>query len=175
MGTAQYIHTLRYLKPIQIFGRIRFLLHTPSVRSAPAPTVRKQAEDWVLPPLKSPSLLSPSRFACVANGSKGLFKEYVEVHQAGVKAVLKDFKELSVYGDGRPYNKKLFSQDKGQKEMVRTFVGAVRVGGTAPIPFEEIYTGNPGHLQNPGIPAEASDGRCVKAGRRLCFFMDSMS
>ena len=75
-----------------------------------------------------------------ANGSKGLFKEYVEIHQAGVTAVLKDFKELSVYGDRRPYSKKLLSQDKGQKEMVRAFVGAVRNGGATPIPFEEIYT-----------------------------------
>ncbi len=77
--------------------------------------------------------------AYFANGSKGLFKEYVEVHQAGVTVVLKDFKELSIYGDGRPYSKKLLSQDKGQKEMVRAFVGAVRDGGAAPIPFGDIY------------------------------------
>jgi len=31
------------------------------------------------------------------------------------------------------------SQNKGQKEMVRAFVGAVRVGGATPIPFEDIY------------------------------------
>lgn len=62
----------------------------------------------------------------------------IGVHQAGVTAVLKDFKELSVCGDGRPYSKKLLSQDKGQKEMVRAFVGAVRDGGATPIPFEEI-------------------------------------
>ena len=78
--------------------------------------------------------------AYFANGSKGLFKEYVEVHQAGVTAVLKDFKELSIYGDGRPYSKKLLSQDKWQKEMVRAFVGAVRDGGATPIPFKELYT-----------------------------------
>lgn len=77
--------------------------------------------------------------AYFANGSKGLFKEYVEVHQAGVTAVLKDFKELNVLGNGRPYIKKLFSQDKGQKEMVRAFVGAVRDGGKTPIPFEDLH------------------------------------
>ena len=54
--------------------------------------------------------------------------------------MLKDFKELSIYGDGRPYSKKLLSQDKGQKEMVRAFVGAVRDGGATPIPFKELYT-----------------------------------
>jgi polar amino acid transport system substrate-binding protein len=78
--------------------------------------------------------------AYVANGSKDLFKEYVEVHQAGVTAVLKDFKELTVFGNERPYSKKLLSQDKGQKEMVRAFVAAVRDGGKTPIPFEDIYT-----------------------------------
>jgi predicted dehydrogenase len=77
--------------------------------------------------------------AYFANGSKGLFKEYVEVYQSGVTAVLKDFKELGVYGDGRPYSKKLLSQDKGQKDMVRAFVGAVRDGGATPISFEDIY------------------------------------
>jgi len=78
--------------------------------------------------------------AYVANGSKELFKEYIEVHQAGVTAVLKDFKELHVFRSGRPYSKKLISQDKGQKEMVKTFVEAVRVGGEAPISFADIYT-----------------------------------
>jgi len=77
--------------------------------------------------------------AYFANGSKGLFKEYIEVYQTGVTAVLKDFKELNVYGDGRPFRKKLISQDKGQKEMVRAFVEAVQAGGVAPIPFEDIY------------------------------------
>jgi predicted dehydrogenase len=77
--------------------------------------------------------------AYFTNGSKGLFKEYVEVHQTGVTAVITDFKELSVYGDGRPFRKKLFSQDKGQKDMVRAFVEVVGAGGAAPIPFEDIY------------------------------------
>jgi len=54
--------------------------------------------------------------------------------------VLKDFKELVVFGSERPYSKKLISQDKGQKEMVRAFIAAVRDGGASPIPFEDIYT-----------------------------------
>ncbi len=77
--------------------------------------------------------------AYFANGSKDLFKEYVEVCRGGVTAVLKDFKELNIYGNGRPYSKKLFSQDKGQREMVKAFVEAVRDGGITPIPFEDIY------------------------------------
>ena len=88
--------------------------------------------------------------AYVANGSKELFKEYIEVHQAGVTAVLKDFKELVVFGSGRPYSKKLISQDKGQKEMVRAFIAAVRDGGATPIPFGHLHR-DPDDVQDPGI------------------------
>ena len=49
--------------------------------------------------------------------------QYVEVHQAGVTAMMKDLKVLNIYGDRRSFSKKLLSQDKGQKEMFRAFVG----------------------------------------------------
>ena len=52
--------------------------------------------------------------------------------------MLKDFKELNVFGSGRPYSRKHLSQDKGQKEMVRAFIAAVRDGGATPIPFGDI-------------------------------------
>ena len=73
-----------------------------------------------------------------ANGSRSLPKEYIEVHQAGISGILSDFKELRVYGTGKPFRKKLFSQDKGQMEMVRTFLDGVKNGGVSPIPFEEL-------------------------------------
>jgi predicted dehydrogenase/NADPH:quinone reductase-like Zn-dependent oxidoreductase len=75
-----------------------------------------------------------------SNGSKSLFKEYVEVYKAGVTAVLKDFKELEVYGGGKPFKKSLTSQDKGQKMMVKAFIDSIKNGKPSPIPFEEIYT-----------------------------------
>lgn len=53
-----------------------------------------------------------------ANGSKSLAKEYVEIYSYGVTAILNDFRELKIYGKGRPYKKKLMSQDKGQKNVV---------------------------------------------------------
>ena len=74
-----------------------------------------------------------------SNGSKSLFKEYVEVYQAGVTAVLKDFRELQVYGSGKKFRKSLFSQDKGQRVMVKGFIDSVRNGKPSPVPFEEIY------------------------------------
>jgi len=75
-----------------------------------------------------------------ANGSKSLFKEYIEVYRVGITGVLRDFKELEIYGSGRPFKKSLLSQDKGQKQMIGDFVNAVRQGKPSPISFEEIYS-----------------------------------
>lgn len=74
-----------------------------------------------------------------SNGSKSLFKEYIEVYQAGVTAILKDFKELEIYGSGKRFKKNLLSQDKGQKMMVKAFIDSIKTGRSSPIPFEEIY------------------------------------
>ncbi|NRB60099.1 MAG: Gfo/Idh/MocA family oxidoreductase [Winogradskyella sp.] len=73
-----------------------------------------------------------------ANGSKSMTKEYVEVFSAGMSATLNDFKELKIYGKGKPKKDKLLNQNKGQKEMVNAFVNGLLSNGEAPIPFEEI-------------------------------------
>lgn len=74
-----------------------------------------------------------------ANGSKALDKEYVEVYQSGLTAVLNDFRELTVYGKGKPVRHKTLSQDKGQSAMIKAFLNGVKTGTGAPIPFEELY------------------------------------
>ena len=76
--------------------------------------------------------------AYYANGSKSMTKEYVEVFSAGLSATLNDFKELKIYGKGKPKKDKIFNQNKGQKEMVEAFVNGLLTDGRAPIPFEEI-------------------------------------
>ncbi|WP_323786911.1 bi-domain-containing oxidoreductase [Psychroserpens sp.] len=73
-----------------------------------------------------------------ANGSKSLTKEYVEVFSAGMSATLNDFKELKIFGKGKPKKDKLLNQNKGQKEMVTAFVNGLLNDGKAPIPFEDI-------------------------------------
>lgn len=73
-----------------------------------------------------------------ANGSKAMTKEYVEVFSAGMSATLSDFKELKIYGKGKPKKKKLLNQNKGQKEMVEAFFDGLLKDGQAPIPFEDI-------------------------------------
>jgi len=74
-----------------------------------------------------------------SNGSKGLAKEYVEINSSGTTAVINDFKEMLVYGKGKPFKKKLMNQDKGQKSMVESFVSSIESKGNVPIPFEETY------------------------------------
>lgn len=74
-----------------------------------------------------------------ANGTKSLAKEYIEVYQGGVSGIVKDFKELEVYGKGKPHRKKLFSQDKGQKAMLEAFLLAIKNGTAQPISVKEIF------------------------------------
>jgi polar amino acid transport system substrate-binding protein len=73
-----------------------------------------------------------------ANGDKSLPKERVEVFCNGVAAVLDDFRLLSLYAKGRRKEKKLMTQDKGQRPEVRGFIESVLQGREAPIPFEDL-------------------------------------
>ena len=74
----------------------------------------------------------------LANGSKSLPKEYVEIHSHGVTAILNDFRELKVYEKGRPYKKKLMSQEKGQKTEIKSFIDSILKGGPPIIALNEI-------------------------------------
>jgi predicted dehydrogenase/threonine dehydrogenase-like Zn-dependent dehydrogenase len=75
-----------------------------------------------------------------SNGSKAFFKEYVEIYKAGITGILKDFKEVEIYGNGKTFKRSFLNQDKGQKHMVRAFLDAIKNGIPLPISFEEIYT-----------------------------------
>lgn len=72
-----------------------------------------------------------------ANGSKSLAKEYIEIYRGGRTAILSDYRELKIYGSGKPSKKKLLNQDKGQKVMVHAFVEACRGRSAVPVTFEE--------------------------------------
>ncbi len=74
----------------------------------------------------------------LANGGKSLPKEYIEVHRAGASAVITDFKELKVYGSGKPWTKRLASQNKGQPEMMKVFLSSIWEGKASPISYLEI-------------------------------------
>jgi len=77
--------------------------------------------------------------AYYANGPKDLPKEYLEVFASGSTAILEDFKALRIYGKGKVVRKKLWNQNKGQRDMVGAFINSLLTDGSSPIPFEDTY------------------------------------
>jgi predicted dehydrogenase len=73
-----------------------------------------------------------------SNGSKRLFKEYIEVYKSGTTGIIKDFKEIAILGDSEKFRKKWVSQDKGQKKMLGAFFEAIKTGKPSPINFERV-------------------------------------
>lgn len=62
MSLARYYHTLRHLKPIQVYGRIAFRYFHPKPDLSPAPPLRARAGPWIHPCEQAPSMEGPSRF-----------------------------------------------------------------------------------------------------------------
>ncbi len=58
----RYWHTIRHLKPIQIYGRLWFNIYRPRPDLSPAPPIRNSSGNWITPAPKNTSMLSPSRF-----------------------------------------------------------------------------------------------------------------
>jgi predicted dehydrogenase len=73
-----------------------------------------------------------------ANGSKAFPKERVEVFAQGRVLQLDNFRSLTGFGWPGFRRMRLWKQDKGQKACAAAFVNAVKIGGPAPIPFDEI-------------------------------------
>ena len=58
---ARYWHTLRYLRPVQIYGRLWFRLARPRPDLGAAPSLRRPAAAWV-PCARAPSMTGRDRF-----------------------------------------------------------------------------------------------------------------
>jgi predicted dehydrogenase len=76
--------------------------------------------------------------AYYANGSKSLRKEYLEVYASGTTVVLDDFKVASIYGKGKKHKLKLPNQDKGQKNMIVSYLNDLK-NGTSSISMDQIF------------------------------------
>jgi predicted dehydrogenase len=74
-----------------------------------------------------------------SNGSKQVSKEYIEVYNAGVTGIIRDFRELEIHSTGRPRRKKTFVQDKGQADMIKAFIKSIKESGSLLIPVNEIF------------------------------------
>lgn len=59
---GRYWDTLRYLRPIQLYGRVWFRLARPRVDLRIAPRMRSMSGPWVTPAPRPVSLIAPDRF-----------------------------------------------------------------------------------------------------------------
>ncbi|NIA09356.1 MAG: Gfo/Idh/MocA family oxidoreductase, partial [Nitrospiraceae bacterium] len=73
-----------------------------------------------------------------ANGNRRFPKERLEVFSAGRVLQLDNFKVLRGYGWRGFRRMRLWSQDKGHNNEIRSFIDVVQNGGNPPIPIEEI-------------------------------------
>ena len=73
-----------------------------------------------------------------ANGCKAFPKERLEIFAAGRVLQLDNFRKLTAYAWPGFKHMNLWRQDKGQNACAAAFVIALKEGGVAPIPFDEI-------------------------------------
>jgi len=62
MKLSRFFHTVKYLKPVQIYGRLWFKLYKPGPDISLAPATRSIKDNWLSPCKKNSSLLSPYCF-----------------------------------------------------------------------------------------------------------------
>ena len=73
----------------------------------------------------------------LANGDKSFPKERLEVFCEGTIAVLDDYVSLTTIKDGKKKVESM-AQDKGWKAEMAAFAAAIKRGGDAPIPYEQL-------------------------------------
>lgn len=66
-----YFHTIRYLRPVQLYGRLWFRWYRPAPRRGLPPPIRPRTGSWCAPTRRLPSLYAPTGF-CVLNEARAL-------------------------------------------------------------------------------------------------------
>lgn len=74
----------------------------------------------------------------LANGHKAFPKERIEAFCGGRILQLDNFRSLRAWGWPGMRSRRTWRQDKGQHACAQLFLDAVRNGGAAPIPYEEL-------------------------------------
>jgi uncharacterized heparinase superfamily protein len=59
---GRYWHTLKYLKPVQFYGRLWFRVHRPRLDLSPAPSLRPVIGGWQVPVRRAPSMTGARTF-----------------------------------------------------------------------------------------------------------------
>ena len=123
MCLIHYLHTIRYLKAVQVFGHIRYLLYKPSVCLVPALSVRAKKGQWIKPVARVPSHLSFLRFRFLN-----------EVHNLSSSSDWNNPKQGKLW----LYHLHYFDDLIAEMAEVAVFVELVVAGGAPLIPFERI-------------------------------------
>ncbi|GLI36436.1 heparinase II/III family protein [Desulforhabdus amnigena] len=71
MKILQYWHTIRYLKPVQIYGRVGYRMRRPAIEEGNLPRCRERTGPWIEGAQKTPGMPGPGRF-CFLNEEKTL-------------------------------------------------------------------------------------------------------
>lgn len=75
----------------------------------------------------------------IANGSRSLGKERIEIHGGGRSAVLEDFSRLQLFYQGyRRTFRRWLRSDKGHQGEWEAIAKAICDGGPEPVPFQEL-------------------------------------
>jgi len=145
VGREHWVHDLdvgggRILGEVCHFvDSLRFLAGSPVLQVYAASHGRSmplQAHDNVIVSLRFVDG-SVGTVVYAADGGSGLRKERLEAFRGNRSCVLDDFRELTLYGPGKPRRRRLRTQDKGHNAEVAAFVKGVREG-RYPVPLEEI-------------------------------------
>jgi predicted dehydrogenase len=126
---CHFIDLLRHLAGVPVVG-----VQGMMIGEAPGLRVRDDKASFTLQ-------FADGSFGTVhylANGHKSFPKERLEVFAAGRILQLDNFRRLNAYGWPGFRGQRLWRQDKGNAACVAAFVEAVKGGGPAPIPFEEL-------------------------------------
>jgi predicted dehydrogenase len=120
---------------------LTFLVGAPpvSVSAAGLPDSGRYREDNLTMTFSFPDG-SQGVVSYLANGDKTFAKEYLEVFSAGRVAVLDDYRRLELIANGqcKTYTSRL-RQDKGHQAEWQAFAEALRTGGEAPIPYDQLF------------------------------------
>jgi hypothetical protein len=74
----------------------------------------------------------------LSNGSRAFPKERVECFWDGRTVAIDNWRRLLGYEGAMPWNERARRMDKGHAAEISAWLDAVRTGGPAPIPLEEL-------------------------------------